>query len=784
MDGLILVSLVWLAIVLLLQGAYRRGHLRTPWHLDVAALGLLSLATLGFFWRVASGQNWMPADGGDLVSFLFPSYRFAAVTLHDGAWPLWNPHLYGGAPHVGDIQAGFLYPPNLLIFLLRPDFPYATLQWLSMAHLWFAGAGMYLFLARGLRLGRLPALAGAVAFMFCDAFLVHFGNLNYNAVAAWLPWVFWPYTRALEAAPGRGRWLPALAAGALLGVATLAGHIQATLLIAMVLGFTTLLWLLLARDDPGPRARFAHAALCLLASFGVAFLLAAPVLLPAIQTAGLTERAGWNYQQAAGYSISPAQWIGWLVPSFFGRSPQLYWGIWPRVETGYIGILTLVLAAAAVALRRDRRTWLYAGLGAAAFVLALGIYAIVHGWLTLLPGFGWLRAPGRFVLISDFALAVLAAIGLDAALGPLEGAARAAFDRLHRWAGYAVGAVFAVAVPLAYLAVLLTQGDDPAATRTALALMGVMAFAGLLLASFLWLTARRGDWGAPVTLGWLAVVLIYLDLAGLGAYQDVGNTDPSTTFDQAAIVAFLDAQPGPFRIDSRTAIQDLWQPDTALLYGLEDVDGVANPSALADPARYWEGIGSRSSRLYDLLNARYVIARKDAPLDWDKFALAFDGDPDLNVYENRLALPRAFFVERVLPAASHEAAWDAIHAPDFDPATTAVVEGQPPAGGSGAVTEIIAQGPNRLAVRVSADGPAFLVLSQIWHPGWQAYVDGAPAGAPLRTDYTFQGVSVPSGEHTVELHFEPAPWRIGWLLAALGGLIVIAAAVYALRRRA
>ena len=120
------------------------------------ALGLLALATLGFFWRVAAGQNWMPADGGDLVSFLFPAYRFAAAAIRDGGWPLWNPSLYIGAPHVGDIQAGFLYPPNLLLFLLKPDFPYIALQWLSIGHLWFAGAGMYLLLVRGLRVAAWP----------------------------------------------------------------------------------------------------------------------------------------------------------------------------------------------------------------------------------------------------------------------------------------------------------------------------------------------------------------------------------------------------------------------------------------------------------------------------------------------------------------------------------------------------------------------------------------------------------------------------------------------------
>ena len=364
-----------------------------------------------------------------------------------------------------------------------------------------------------------------------------------------------------------------------------------------------------------------------------------------------------------------------MIPGFFGRGPQFHWGAWPRVEVGYLGILPLALAALAVTLRRDRRTWLWVAMAAAGFVIALGIYAIPHGWLTLLPGFGLLRAPARFIYVTDFALAVLAAIGLEAALQPLLADERRRFEDFRRVFGYGTAAVFAVAAPLAYLGLLLVQDRDPAlVSHTSVALIAVMTFAGLLLATYVWLTARRGEWTTPRTLAWLAVALIYLDLAGVGVYQDLGNTDPSAAFEQPAIVGFLNAQPGPARIDSRTDIEMLWQPDTALLHGLEDVGGVANPSALADVNRYWEGLGSRSSRLYDLLNVRHVIARKDVTLDWDKFALVYDGDPELNVYENRDALPRAFFVTQVQAAPDHEAAWATIHEPGFDPATTAVVE--------------------------------------------------------------------------------------------------------------
>ncbi len=784
---MLLSALLWLLALALAWGAYRRGRLKSAWHADIAAAGLLALAALGFFWRVVTGQNWMPADGGDLVSFLFPTYRFAAARLAAGAWPLWNPYLYGGAPHIGDIQAGFLYPPTLLLSLLWPNFPYSALQWLSIGHLWFAGVGAYLLLARGLRVRRVAAIAAAVAFMFSDAFLTHFGNLNFNAVASWLPWVVWAY--GVQGGPRLPvlRLARAALAGLLLGIATLAGHIQATLFVILALAIYAALRLFLERTEPGPGRRAAWELLSLSVCVLVVFLIAAPVLLPALQLTGYTSRAGWNYTQTAGYSLSPAQWIGLLIPGFFGRGPQFHWGAWPRVEVGYLGILPLILAAAALALRRDRRTWAWAGLAGVSFILALGIYAMPHGWLTLLPGFGQLRAPARLVLVTDFALAVLAAIGLDAALSPLGEAA--AFRKLWRLVSLAAGAVLAFGVPLAYAALLVTQNQEPAiTTRVSITLIAVVTFAGLLLASLLWLTARRGGWARPQTLGWLAAALIFLDVASLGAYQDLGNNDPSLSFSQPKIVAFLAGQqppagqPAAFRIDTRTGIEGEWQPDTALLNNLEDIGGLVNPLALADVTRYWEGIGSRSSRLYDLLNIRYVIARKDVVLDWDKFVLAFDGDPVLNVYLNRRALPRAFVVGQTQPASSHEAAWEAIHTASFDPTAAAVVEGPLAAtpGGRGEVTAVTAV-PNGLILTANAEGSAFLVVSQVWYPGWQVTVDGRPQGSPLRVDYLFQGVPLDAGGHTVELRFNPPLWRLGWALAAVG-VVLLAALAFIARR--
>jgi hypothetical protein len=236
------------------------------------AASFLALATIGFFWQIFfSPSTWMPAGGGDLAPFLYPNYHFAAQHLRQGVIPLWNPHLYSGVPFAADIQSGLFYPINLLVFLLAPDLTYEWLEYLAIFHFWLAGVMMYLCL-RLLRpptaevmpfgyrrppmvgakptlaqtaqpdtrhptpVAPLAAFAGALAFEFSDLFIVHFGNLNMIAVAAWLPLVFLLFHRSLyQKSLGL-----AAASGAVLAIATLAGHIQITLFILLTLGLYTL----------------------------------------------------------------------------------------------------------------------------------------------------------------------------------------------------------------------------------------------------------------------------------------------------------------------------------------------------------------------------------------------------------------------------------------------------------------------------------------------------------------------------------------------------------------
>jgi hypothetical protein len=759
---------------------------------DILALGGIGAATLGFFWRVIFGGAFMPAGGGDLAQFLFPTYTFAAESLRRGILPLWNPHLFGGMPFVGDIQSGIFYPLNLVTFLISSPLTFRDMEFLSVLHFFIAGAGMYSYLRftifdfrfATIRLSRLASLAGAIAFEFSDLFITHFGNLNLIATIAWMPLVLLFYQRAIT----DRRATFAIVSGILLAIAFHAGHIQMFLFILGALALIAIYHTIkkLDAEERGQTRiiffsirvppRLSASYFILLVGM-VAFGLSAPQLLPGIEMAQNTVRAEFAYRQAAEFSLPPAQLIGLVVPGFFGRGPQAAWGPWQRVEVGYIGILPLVLAMLTLILRRDAHTRFFGAFALIALALALGGYAILHGWLyQFVPGFGQLRAPARFIVLFDFALAALAAFGFDTLIHALPRASEIAFKRFVRVAPWAFLLIALTAGATAYAILILGQGQDAVLFARIANATNALAFFILLFALSVGLViARATRFFRPRAWATLALALIFFDLFSLGASTDISDDDPTRVYDHPDAVAFLKSVGGMFRIDPRgTGVDNFWTADTAILYGLYDVGG-DNPLVLADYNRYWENYGSRSSRLYDLLNTKFLIGRKNIALDREKFRVAYDGTPGLNIYENTRVLPRAFVVHEVRAAPNHAAAFDAIHAVDFDPARVVIVEGQVSRQSSvvsqQSTVNIVGYGPNEIWVDVNTASAGVLVMSEVFYPGWNARVNDRDAPV-LRANYLFRAVEIPAGASRVKFKYAPITFMVGVGLNAITVLVL------------
>jgi hypothetical protein len=520
------------------------------------------------------------------------------------------------------------------------------------------------------------------------------------------------------------------------------------------------------------------------------------------------------------FSLAPAQAIGLLTPGFFGHGPALHWGLWERVETPYAGVATLIFAGAALALppaARPKgphhwarcRLWPWLGLAVFGFVTALGIYAILHGWLTLLlPGFDQLRAPARALVLWTLGISVLAAVGLDRIQNlkhPMQSIQNTAFPALLKTGSLIL---LGVVLPLLYVTLLLTQQDPTAFLRTSVATLAITLATGCWLATWLLLHAYRAGWFTGSAFGVLAVILLYFDLSAASAYTDISPADPTRGYRHPEIVDFLKSDPAKFRIDTRTDIADLWQPNTAALHGLEDVGGVSNPLVLRHWIELGEATGGRHSRLYDMLNVKYVVVRDGTPLPNGKFELAFDAPEELAVYQNLNVLPRAWIVYNAQTEADVDALLAALRADNFDPTQTVLIHnsepllspGVPVTGNAAAAqrppvaevgrtqgvsalgrTQRLSEsatiekaGVNEIIVRVQATEPGYLVLSEVWYPGWRATVNGSPADV-LRANYGLRAVPVPGGESIVHLWFAPSSWRAGLVAFAFGMIALIAA---------
>ena len=717
--------------------------------LDLLAFALLFLAAFAFCWPIFASGWIIPQGGGDLASFLWPTYRYAAHTLHgiltgqaSFTALLWNPTLYSGAPFAADNQTGLFYPPNLVAFLLFPDLPYTALETLVALHLFLAGAGTYLFMrlefpARDskLEVGSWKSEAGlvsALAFMASDVFITHLGNYNIVAVSAYLPLIFLCLRQSLHVSRFTFheslRW--SILTGLSFGLAALAGHAQMTLILALACVLYAAYHLLTRIPSfLTPHGSRITAHWPLLTVPLIAFGLAAIALLPALQMVGYTARTALSYADASRWSLPPLGLAGAVSPLVFGRGARDFWPAWDRVEFGYMGIVALSLAALA------RKPRFFIVLALVALVIALGRYTPVHQLLfQFVPGFASIRVPARFILLTNFSLAVLAGHSL--------------IEKQNR--PWIIFAAVALTSTLLILAADLAWAH-PLAWGAIITTLALVAATAILY--------QR----APA----LLPLLLFAELFTFGAFVETDRADPSAGYTRGPALDYLLAQPGPTRIDIATS---QWQPDAPAVFGLESITGIANPLALAAYDRYYWSVGYRGSPQYNFLGAQFVIADKNHPPADSSFVPVFNEDPAVDVYLNTNAMPRISLSTDPVFVPNPDAAFAAIHDPAFSPVAQVVLESQPSAvsGQPSARTNLYytSYAPGQFTIVAQTPTPAYLVLAEVWYPGWVATLNGQPAPI-VRANTAFMAVLLPAGQSTVAFRFTSP-------LLTLGAIITLA----------
>lgn len=766
--------------------------------------------------------------GTPLLQFI-PWWDYAWEMISAGHLPLWNPYSGMGAPLLANYQSALFYPPTWPYYLLGIFGGAEGMAWwqaLSVAaHLSWSGLGMAL-LARRLGLGGLAQAVAGLSYGLSGYLVSRAGFLSINAAAAWLPWVLLSLTMVLEAEEKKEKRRSFVFLVVCLALQLLSGHAQTTWYTWLLVGlWTAFRWAALWRAGQGRRVS-ANAILLALAIW-LALGLAAVQLLPTAEYLAQSQRStAVEFVYALNYSFWPWHLLTFLAPGLFG-SPVTgdYWGFANYWEDAvYVGVLPFLLAIGALwaSLRRKPApervppalqsglTWFLWMIVGVSTLLALGNFTPIYPWLYRhIPTFSIFQAPARWMLWAVFALSLLAAIGAERWRRPEK--------RALYWTRLGTAGAFSIMVG-AGLGWYLLGEISPTFVR-ATALLGFWCLgAGAL--SLLAPPARHPSaepeqpevvskslsrlkwWSAAVVL-WIMLDLLVADW-GLnpGGPLALYGLSPTTGTIQALaqggrlyipdqdeywlkyerFLRFDTFDPG----EDWLALRAVQMPNTNLLDGLAAVN---NFDPLV-PGRFsdWlemlaEATPEVNNQLLQLMDVGVIESlQRDQPygvgfsplpsgarLRWVpcQWIVSGEGEARQRVLSGEID----FDVQVVLEAPEHVTTLGPSCAgPQQNPPATAQT-----------LSLVNQEGdPNRLVINLQAPEAGWLVLSDVWYPGWQAWVDGR-SGMIWRANFLFQAVQVESGSHQVILAYRPLPFGLG-LGASLLSLLVLIGLVFMLWR--
>lgn len=703
-------------------------------------LGGVAAAT-ALCWLLFGTQAAFPTDligsrkwSGDFLSYYLPNAEYLGLRLAQGELPLWEARHGAGEPFLASLQAGALYPPNVLHAVLPSQSAFVAL---AALHLAFAVVAA----------GALAAALGASAFGAALAGLAYATSLRVMG-ELWTPPLLYTsaFAPALFLAVERGLERPGARSAALLAVvfalSLLAGWPYGVAIAALGAGAygASCLSARALRSRRLPLASLA--ALASGVVLGAA--LAAPQLVPALELLAHSCRALGSLAESQAIFVGAPH-----DPTRVGRA-LLARGFNDSVP----GILALVLAALAF-LPGPRR-------GRVAALLVVGLlgllasfpdHAPVYRWLRGLPVLGDFRFPYRYRLLPTLAVAVAAGIGttrlqaLCAERGRLAVALGCALLALQ--VASATLPISAAMIPLARTA------PEPRDLERELAALGAAPSAS----------------GRVLRAGWSG------RLRRTDSLRIVNDLEPLSLARIAQLLTFFESG-RPLTV-SRTTGPRVPEPGlgddlAAPFYGRIGLPGTAERAAILD-----------------LFSISWILS--DDPPDWlTSPSYEPRGQAGSSaVFVNPRALPRARRVPAALPEPTGlQAALAKLVAPGFDPRRQVLLDRVPPdLAGTGSAAaqepdgrvELTLDAPEHIALRTRGALPGVVVLSDAWFPGWEARLDGVEVPL-LRANLAFRAVAVPSGAHEIELRYRPRSLRIGFALAVLAALVGGAACAIESRR--
>lgn len=716
--------------------------------------------------------------------------------------PMWDRYILGGLPFVDAMHGDTFYPTAILQFLLPL---HRALGYKLILHVFLAGVGMHLFL-QVLGLRRSAALLGSLSYMFAPTFVtfVFAGHDAKMYAIALLPFQFYFLERGF-----RERSLNCfLLLGGVTGLSILSSHNQMAYFALWGVGLYFLYhFYFLIRESKneaqepfkeiGKMGLFFGIALVTALAIGAVQLLPSYTYVQNYSVRGTAEKT--SFEHATSYSLHPEEIASLIVPEFGGytnKGGTTYWGRNPlKYNSEYAGIVPLVFAAIALALRRDRRVWFFLGGGILALAYALTYHTpLFRICYEILPGVKNFRSQGMIAFLYAFCLCTLGAMGLHQIQEPEKAQQKQHVFRILRITGMIalIGGVLGVVFTRSLLdlwqgifyrdiTVEKRQILDMAypGIQTGFTICLAVALVGVGLA---WAKVKGRISELALILGLGGIILLdtwridrqFIQIVAPEAQPGFRTNELITTLQQRQ------KQEGPFRVLDLTNPQ-LYYPNELGAHQIETVDGF-HDNELQWYRRFRgerdehliRGLslgadgqlkGAETNAFLNLLNVRYILYRFGNQVQF---------------FSNPGSLNRAFIASsyEVLRSPSKILERLSGQSSDFD--KVVLLEENPhwgeiPSGeGAAGTVQSLQYVGDQAKVVVQMKRRGILVLCDNYFPYWKATDNGREIPV-VRAYSTFRALLIEAGDHEIQLTYDSTPYHRGkWIsLFSILGISII-----------
>ena len=663
--------------------------------------------------------------------------------------PLWNPYQMAGTPLLANFQSSVFYPFNIIFFILPFNFAWGVLV---IFQILLAGVFTYLYLD-WLKINKWASVLGSIAFSF-SGFSIAW--LEWNTIlqtAIWLPLILLSIDKIFfmwQNGKLNNKKSLLWSASFLFALSSsfLAGHLQTffyVFLVSNIHFFGT--WFFQGKTK---KSFTLFAALCLLF-----LILTVEQWIPTLQFISYSARSidlvNWKTD---GWFIPWQNLVQFIAPDFFGNPTTLnYWGIWNYGEfVGYIGIFPLIMALFAIFFRHDKKTFCFGTMFFLSLIFALPTFFAKLPFILNIP-FISTSQPTRLLFLTDFSLAMLAALGFDH------------FLRQKKSIVYPLGFLGLLFICLWVFIMFGTTiknigPENLPVVKNNLILPTILFVAISFCILILKFFAKKNKIFTTA----IYVIIFFITFFDLLRFSNkfTSFTKEEYLFPSTKAISFLQQNNGNFRI--MTTDSRIFPPNFATKYRIQSIDGydplylqrygeliVASQRGKPDispPFGFNRIITPHNydSKIIDLLGVKYVLSLSD--ISSPKLKKVF-WEGETRIYENKEVLPRAFFVENTYVSYSKEETIKKIF--KINLGRNAIIESGKEGKQSIGKAKITHYSENEVYIATENTEDGFLVLTDSFYPIWHAKIDWVETKI-YRTDYNFRGIFVPKGKHVIKFY--------------------------------